>query len=167
MATNLRLGRGAEEAVRREAQRTGRSQQDVIREAVHHHLGLSAGPGASNELDEMVTAGVVRRRPGPALSQVRKAHHPAFRDHHRRRARSRGSTWWWPLRLVRRQQCADQAVHRRARSPKRWRQRSMSTFGQDRLLGVIGTRLGGDQPCSPPPCFMATVQTWRSPRRSP
>ncbi len=61
MATNLRLGREAEEAVRREAQRTGRSQQDVIREAVDHHLGLSAGPGASNELDEMVTAGVVSR----------------------------------------------------------------------------------------------------------
>jgi hypothetical protein len=40
MATNLRLRRDAEEAVRAEAARTGRSQQELIREAVDAYLGL-------------------------------------------------------------------------------------------------------------------------------
>jgi hypothetical protein len=72
MATNLRLGREAEEAVRREAQRTGRSQQDVIREAVDHHLGLSADPRAPTELDEMVAAGVVSRPRSPYRKLARR-----------------------------------------------------------------------------------------------
>lgn len=51
---NLRLGPNAQEAVRQEAERTGRSQQDVIRDAVDGHLGLSSagsgtGRGASYE----------------------------------------------------------------------------------------------------------------------
>jgi hypothetical protein len=41
MATNLRLRPDAEEAVRAEAVRTGRSQQEVIREAVDIYLGLN------------------------------------------------------------------------------------------------------------------------------
>lgn len=41
MATNLRLRPDAEEAVRAEAARTGKSQQDVIREAVDRYLGLA------------------------------------------------------------------------------------------------------------------------------
>ena len=43
MATNLWLGPDAAEAVRRKAERTGRSQQEVTREAIDVHLGLSAG----------------------------------------------------------------------------------------------------------------------------
>lgn len=38
MATNLRLSEQAAAAVRAEAKRTGRSQQDVIRTAVDRHL---------------------------------------------------------------------------------------------------------------------------------
>jgi hypothetical protein len=60
MATNLRLSRDAEEAVRREAERTGRSQQDVIREAISRHLGLSAGQGPNGDLGVLVSTGTVR-----------------------------------------------------------------------------------------------------------
>lgn len=57
---NLRLGADAEEAVRREAQRTGRSQQDVIREAVGRHLGLSAGESPRSDLSLLISTGAVR-----------------------------------------------------------------------------------------------------------
>ena len=57
---NLRLAPDAEEAVRREAQRTGRSQQDVIREAVSRHLGLPVGDGARGDLGTLVSTGTVR-----------------------------------------------------------------------------------------------------------
>lgn len=60
MAMNLRLSPDAEDAVRREAERTGRSQQEVIREAVRRHLGLSADHGARSDLDALVSTGVVR-----------------------------------------------------------------------------------------------------------
>lgn len=40
MATNLRLRPETEEALRLEAERTGRSQQEIIREALDLHLGL-------------------------------------------------------------------------------------------------------------------------------
>lgn len=47
MATNLRLRQETSEALRQEAQRTGRSQQDIIREALEFRLGLPThgGPG--------------------------------------------------------------------------------------------------------------------------
>lgn len=60
MAMNLRLAPEAEEAVRREAQRTGRSQQDVIREAVGRHLGLPAGEATRGDLTTLVSTGTVR-----------------------------------------------------------------------------------------------------------
>lgn len=60
MATNLRLRPDAEEAVRREAHRTGSSQQDVIRDAVDAHLGLTAARGAGDETSALVAAGAVR-----------------------------------------------------------------------------------------------------------
>ncbi len=60
MATNLRLGPDAEEAVRREAQRTGRSQQEVIREAIDRHLGLSEDKSPSGELGALIASGAVR-----------------------------------------------------------------------------------------------------------
>lgn len=50
MATNLRLGSEAQQGVRNEAQRTGRSQQDVIRDAVDRHLGLAPARPSFDEL---------------------------------------------------------------------------------------------------------------------
>lgn len=60
MGMNLRLGPDAEEAVRREAQRAGRSQQDVIREAVSRPFGLAPGDGPRGDLNTLVSTGTVR-----------------------------------------------------------------------------------------------------------
>lgn len=60
MAMNLRLSPEADEAVRREAQRLGRSQQEVIREAISRHLGLSTGQPGNDELGVLVSTGTVR-----------------------------------------------------------------------------------------------------------
>lgn len=60
MAMNLRLDSDAEEAVRREAKRVGRSQQDVIREAVSRHLGITRGDSPRGELSMLVATGTVR-----------------------------------------------------------------------------------------------------------
>jgi hypothetical protein len=60
MAMNLRLSSEAADAVRREAQRTGRSQQEVIRDAIASHLGLGAGEGSRDELGSLVSTGTVR-----------------------------------------------------------------------------------------------------------
>lgn len=60
MATNLRLRPEAEEAVRAEAQRTGRSQQEVIREAVNRYLGLAAHTKPDTDLDRLIATGTVR-----------------------------------------------------------------------------------------------------------
>jgi hypothetical protein len=43
MATNLRLRADAQEALRVQAVVTGRSQQELIREAVDRYLGLAVG----------------------------------------------------------------------------------------------------------------------------
>jgi hypothetical protein len=59
MATNLRLRPDAEAALRREAERTGRSQQEVIREAIDHHLGLASG-NPSDELGALLASGAAR-----------------------------------------------------------------------------------------------------------
>jgi hypothetical protein len=50
MATNLRLSAEAEAALRAEAQRTGRSQQDLLREAVARYLGMLPGQGGFDPL---------------------------------------------------------------------------------------------------------------------
>ncbi|HET8930056.1 MAG TPA: CopG family transcriptional regulator [Acidimicrobiales bacterium] len=60
MAMNLRLGSEAEDALRREAQRTGRSQQEVVREAVNRHLGLVGGERPRSELGVLIATGTVR-----------------------------------------------------------------------------------------------------------
>jgi hypothetical protein len=60
MATNLRLRRDAEEAVRLEATRSGRSQQDIIREAVDRYLGLAPPAVPASELEQLVASGQVR-----------------------------------------------------------------------------------------------------------
>ena len=58
MATNLRLGADAEEALRREAERTGRSQQELIREAVDRYLGLAGNRPPTSDRDVVVTSGL-------------------------------------------------------------------------------------------------------------
>lgn len=74
MATNLRLRPDAEEAVRREAERTGRSQQELIREAVDQYFQLSAPNGPRTEAESLVASGVVLpprspfRQVSPSLS---------------------------------------------------------------------------------------------------
>lgn len=46
---NLRLSEGAASSLRAEAERTGRSQQDIVREAVDNHLAhLPAQAGRGN-----------------------------------------------------------------------------------------------------------------------
>ena len=60
MATNLRLSTEAAEALRHEAARTGRSQQDILREAVESHLGLGKQDRSATDLDALVAAGIAR-----------------------------------------------------------------------------------------------------------
>lgn len=57
MATNLRLSEEAAAALLAEAQRTGRSQQDLLREAVHRYLGLAT---VESSRARAVAAGLVR-----------------------------------------------------------------------------------------------------------
>jgi Ribbon-helix-helix protein, copG family len=59
MATNLRLRPDAQEALRVEAVRTGRSQQELIREAVDRYLGLTQPAPARSESERLIAAGVV------------------------------------------------------------------------------------------------------------
>jgi len=66
VAMNLRLSSEAAEAVRREADRTGRSQQEVIREAIHRQLGLERGGSARGELSLLVSTGNVRPPRAPS-----------------------------------------------------------------------------------------------------
>lgn len=56
---NLRLGAEAEAALKTEAERTGRSQQDLLREAVGTYLGLV--PEQAGGVDSLVSRGTVTR----------------------------------------------------------------------------------------------------------
>ncbi|MEC3981853.1 hypothetical protein [Amycolatopsis sp. H20-H5] len=68
MAMNLRLRPEVEEALRAESERTGRSQQDLLREAVDRQLGLvSAQPVAG----EPLLAGGIVQPPRVAYRKVR------------------------------------------------------------------------------------------------
>lgn len=58
MATNLRLRPEAETALREAAERTGRSQQELIREALDRYLGLGANPH-SPSIDKLVADGTL------------------------------------------------------------------------------------------------------------
>ncbi|MDQ3544476.1 MAG: hypothetical protein M3431_11540 [Actinomycetota bacterium] len=61
MAPNQRLRPDAEEAVRTEAERSGRSQQDVIRDAIDRQLGLTPAAATTDGFDTLVASGAVRR----------------------------------------------------------------------------------------------------------
>jgi hypothetical protein len=69
MATNLRLRPEAEEAVRAEAARSGRSQQEVIRDAVDRYLALKPDTTQAGDLDMLIAGGTVR----PPRTPYRKA----------------------------------------------------------------------------------------------
>lgn len=59
MATNLRLRPETEAALRTEAARTSRSQQEIIREAVDRYLGLDREFGPINDTEALVGGGKV------------------------------------------------------------------------------------------------------------
>lgn len=65
MSTNLRLSDAAAEALRAVAQQSGRSQQDLLREAVDRFLGLST---TADSRARAVAAGLVR--PPSAFADV-------------------------------------------------------------------------------------------------
>ena len=57
MATNLRLRPDAEAALRAEAERSGRSQQEILREALDRYLDPGGGDPSSG--DALLRAGVL------------------------------------------------------------------------------------------------------------
>lgn len=72
MATNLRLRPAAEKALRERAASTGRSQQQLIRDALDRYLGLDAGdetPARRPSLDDLRARGVLI----PAREPARRA----------------------------------------------------------------------------------------------
>ncbi|MBB5838627.1 ribbon-helix-helix protein, CopG family [Kribbella italica] len=68
MATNLRLSPEAALALQAESERTGRSQQDILREAVDRHLHLVQDERVTSDRERAWTAQVVR----PARVPYRK-----------------------------------------------------------------------------------------------
>jgi predicted DNA-binding protein len=69
VATNLRLRDDAAQALRQASERSGRSQQDLIREAVDRYLGLVDD---QTDLDRAVAQGLVR--PPAPFRDVRPTH---------------------------------------------------------------------------------------------
>jgi hypothetical protein len=59
MATNLRLRSDAQEALRTRAAATGRSQQELIREAVDRYLGLIPKPVSRTDAGTLLASGAV------------------------------------------------------------------------------------------------------------
>ncbi len=74
MATNLRLRPAAEAALRERSASTGRSQQELIRDALDRYLGLAETTPARGvrSLDELRAQGLLL----PARGPVRKVEHP-------------------------------------------------------------------------------------------
>ena len=70
MASNLRLRPETEKALRDEAERSGRSQQDLIREALDRFLGLVTQTPARTSMDDLIARGVVI----PARVPYRRPH---------------------------------------------------------------------------------------------
>lgn len=59
MATNLRLRPEAEAALRSEAERTGRSQQELIREALDRYLGIGVSGPTPGSIDDLIARGLL------------------------------------------------------------------------------------------------------------
>lgn len=68
MAVNLRLAPEVSEALQAETERTGRSQQDILREAVARHLRLVGGGAGETDRDAARTDHAIR----PARVPYRK-----------------------------------------------------------------------------------------------
>jgi hypothetical protein len=77
MATNLRLRPDAEAAVRAEAQRSGRSQQEVIRDAIDRQLGLTARTDGSRHDEALIASGAVRPPREPFRAAATRIEPPA------------------------------------------------------------------------------------------
>lgn len=60
MATNLRLQPEAAQALRAEAQRSGRSQQDVIRTAIERYLALVGADDAPGDVEALAGTGAIK-----------------------------------------------------------------------------------------------------------
>lgn len=71
MATNLRLRPDAEEALRAQAAEVGRSQQELIREAVDRYLGLGSDPVPRTGQGALLASGAVL----PARTAFRESDH--------------------------------------------------------------------------------------------
>ena len=71
MATNLRLRPETEAALRTAAERTGRSQQELIREAVDQYLEIGSAPRRSS-VQQLIDAGLLI----PARTPYRRAENP-------------------------------------------------------------------------------------------
>lgn len=69
MATNLRLRPEAENALRKESERTGRSQQDLIREALDRYLSIGTPRPVPSSIDELIASGALL----PAREPYRRA----------------------------------------------------------------------------------------------
>lgn len=67
MATNLRLRPESEAALKAESERTGLSQQAIMRLAIDEHLGLTARPQARLLPDWVIPAADAYRRIEPSL----------------------------------------------------------------------------------------------------
>jgi|GEM_PF-1030274 len=77
MATNLRLRPDAETALREAAERSGRSQQELIREALDRYLGLDAAQAARDSLDDLVRRGLIVLPKEPLSKPHRRLKLPA------------------------------------------------------------------------------------------
>jgi predicted DNA-binding protein len=60
MAMNLRLSPETASALQAEAERTGRSQQEIVREAVTRHLHLAEDDSSASDRERARAAQVVR-----------------------------------------------------------------------------------------------------------
>ncbi|MEP6478214.1 MAG: ribbon-helix-helix protein, CopG family [Rhodoglobus sp.] len=60
MATNLRLRPAMEAALREESERTGCSQQEIIRQALEQFLGESKPPAARGSIADLLARGVLK-----------------------------------------------------------------------------------------------------------
>ncbi|HEY0260228.1 MAG TPA: CopG family transcriptional regulator [Lacisediminihabitans sp.] len=68
MATNLRLGPLTERALRAEAERSGRSQQELIRDALDRYLGLTATKASRSDAALLTSGAILAPR-----SELRRA----------------------------------------------------------------------------------------------
>ncbi|PZF83786.1 ribbon-helix-helix protein, CopG family [Jiangella anatolica] len=87
MATNLRLRPEAAQALRAEAERSGRSQQEVLRAALDSYLGIDEGidtglntepvhrrdaPEGASDLEQLIAAQMIRPPRAPYRRPARR-----------------------------------------------------------------------------------------------